>query len=350
MQLWKPSFQWSNLVELQENSQHRKISILYNIDNSFRPVQVTLHEKAIATFSSEFDLHSFPFDQQVLQMNYLNFASIGTGLSSNTYGRGIININPGFYTNQFWYSSDVGKKNLVSGWKIEGNIDSQGDWYPNEVTHEYQKSNIGSMLKSWFNCGSNFLVDEGEGPSIDEMNKKFLELYEDDESTSFSRWTQLRSSLCEIDMVTSSTHISRISNYFIFKVIVPIIIILMVCWSVFWIASNQVETRVTITVVCFLSLIAYNFVIAEELPKLPYLTLMDYIILISYFYAAFPTIASLISHRVHLRTEERYIKFDKYLRIIGPASYLILIYFVITIITSKNIDNSSDALKALTFN
>ena len=89
--------------------------------------------------------------------------------------------------------------------------------------------------------------------------------------------------------------IERKSGYYIFKIILPIILILMVCWSVVWIDPKELESRLTITIVCLLSLIAYNFVIDKDLPKLEYFTVLDWIILISYFYATIPNFLSIIS-------------------------------------------------------
>ena len=72
--------------------------------------------------------------------------------------------------------------------------------------------------------------------------------------------------------------IERETDYYIFKIIFPIILILMICWSAIWISPKEIESRLTVTIVCLLSLIADNFVIYSELPKLEYLTIMDWII------------------------------------------------------------------------
>ena len=77
-------------------------------------------------------------------------------------------------------------------------------------------------------------------------------------------------------------YIDRKSNYYVFKILLPILIILIISWSVFWIRPQELESRITISIVCMLSLIAYNFVIDSDMPKLEYLTIMDYIILISF--------------------------------------------------------------------
>ena len=81
--------------------------------------------------------------------------------------------------------------------------------------------------------------------------------------------------------------IERDYGYYILKIILPMILVLLVCWSVFWIHPRELESKLTITIVCLLSLIAYNFVIDEDLPKLGYLTLMDYIILLSIYLPLF---------------------------------------------------------------
>ena len=92
-----------------------------------------------------------------------------------------------------------------------------------------------------------------------------------------------------------SYEIDRKSNYYIYKIIIPIFLILVVCWSSVWINPRELESRLTITIVCLLSLIAYNFVIDKDLPKLEYFTIMDYLILVSYVYAAIPTFVSVIT-------------------------------------------------------
>jgi hypothetical protein len=79
--------------------------------------------------------------------------------------------------------------------------------------------------------------------------------------------------------------IERESSYYVYKIILPIVLILMVCWSVMWITPKELEARLTVTIVCLLSLIAYNFVIDSEIPKLEYLTIMDWIIFTSYIFA-----------------------------------------------------------------
>jgi len=135
--------------------------------------------------------------------------------------------------------------------------------------------------------------------------------------------------------------IERKHSYYIFKVILPIVLILMVCWSVVWIHPRELESRLTITIVCLLSLIAYNFVIDAELPKLEYLTVLDWIILISYLYAAIPNFLTIASFKFIKTNEQLSIKLESYGKRYGPTSYVAIIIFIIFLNANFNSENAS---------
>ena len=122
----------------------------------------------------------------------------------------------------------------------------------------------------------------------------------------------------------------RLNLYFIFKIMFPILCLVFICYSVFWIHPMQLESRVTISIVCLLSLIAYNFVVDGDIPRLSYLTFLDQFILISYLFAGIPTIQTVFSRRLFDINENRAIRFDVYSRIIFPISYFLLIFILVT--------------------
>ena len=134
--------------------------------------------------------------------------------------------------------------------------------------------------------------------------------------------------------------IQRNYQYYIYKVISPIILILLVCWSVFWIHPRELESKLTITIVCLLSLIAYNFVIDEDLPKLSHLTIMDYIILLAYIFATIPNFLSIIAFRLQSSgdpaDEIKWKRNDKISRVYGPVVFVMLILIIIFINTKGN--------------
>ena len=138
--------------------------------------------------------------------------------------------------------------------------------------------------------------------------------------------------------------LERKHGYYIFKVIFPIILILMVCWSVVWVDPKELESRLTITIVCLLSLIAYNFVIDSELPKLEYLTVLDWIVLISYIYATIPNFLSIISFRLQKTNLKLSNKLEFLSKRYGLSSYIISIFLIILLNANLNPENSSSLI------
>ena len=124
--------------------------------------------------------------------------------------------------------------------------------------------------------------------------------------------------------------ISRLTSYYVYKIILPIIFILAISWSVFWVRGSQLEAKVNVTIVCLLSLIAYNFIIDEDLPKLPYLTFMDCFILVSYFYTGIATILCVYSFLRKLRSGRDLSVVDRYAQFIGPISYFTILFILLT--------------------
>ena len=136
-------------------------------------------------------------------------------------------------------------------------------------------------------------------------------------------------------------NIERKHGYYVFKVIVPIVLILLICWGSVWITPKEIESRLTITIVCLLSLIAYNFVIDSEMPKLEYLTVMDWIILISYFYATIPNFLSIASFRLQKTNLVMCERLETYSRKYGILSYILIIFLIVAINANLNPENSS---------
>jgi len=150
------------------------------------------------------------------------------------------------------------------------------------------------------------------------------------------------------DGVEVAIEIERKSSYYIFKIIFPIILILAVCWSAVWIDPKEIESRLTVTIVCLLSLIAYNFVIDSELPKLEYLTIMDYIILVSYIYATIPNFLSIYSFELQKKNRKLTEKYEQYEKKYGLPSYLAIIILIVFINTSASPDHAISSLSWLT--
>lgn len=150
------------------------------------------------------------------------------------------------------------------------------------------------------------------------------------------------------DGVSVVFELERKSSYYVYKIILPIILILTVCWSAMWINTKELESRLTITIVCLLSLIAYNFVIDSDLPKLEYLTIMDYIILISYVFATIPNFLAIICYNLMKKNKQLVTQLEFYGKKFGLPFYILIIFLIIILNTSLNINNTNSMLTWMT--
>ena len=142
--------------------------------------------------------------------------------------------------------------------------------------------------------------------------------------------------------VTFYHNIDRNFSYYLSKIILPIIIILFVSLSVLWIHPKEIEARLTVSIVCLLSLIAYTFIIDKDIPKLSYLTIMDYVVLVSYFFSVLPTIETIFVHNHINKTTntkglEYAIKIDKIAIKAIPASYFLILFLIFNSVISGNL-------------
>ena len=67
----------------------------------------------------------------------------------------------------------------------------------------------------------------------------------------------------------------RLLHHYVVKAIIPLALIVMMSWVVFWIDPKQVPNQLSVAVTTVLTLIAYHIALSGRLPDIPYLTHMD---------------------------------------------------------------------------
>lgn len=76
-------------------------------------------------------------------------------------------------------------------------------------------------------------------------------------------------------------HAERRARHYVLTVLVPLVLIVLMSWTVLWIDPSQTAPQVSIAITSMLTLIAYRFAVGADVPKLPYLTVLDRFILAS---------------------------------------------------------------------
>ena len=117
---------------------------------------------------------------------------------------------------------------------------------------------------------------------------------------------------------------SRNVQHYLLKVILPLVLIVMMSWAVFWIDPVTSNSQISIAVTSMLTLIAYRFAIDSQLPRLPYMTRLDAFILISTILVFFSLIEVLVTTILdHNQQTERAKKIDRYCRVIFPVIFVL---------------------------
>ena len=98
---------------------------------------------------------------------------------------------------------------------------------------------------------------------------------------------------------TTSTFVVSIDlqrrSFFIFRlVILPLIIIVMLSWSVFWMDKSSLGDRISVSFIGILTAVTYQVVLSEILPRISYVTLInDGFLTISFFIMCMTVIVNL---------------------------------------------------------
>jgi hypothetical protein len=72
---------------------------------------------------------------------------------------------------------------------------------------------------------------------------------------------------------------SRHTGYYLVQLLLPLVAIVMMSWTVFWVDPSVIPTRMSVVVTTMLTLIAYRFMVGSLVPKLSYLTRLDWFLL-----------------------------------------------------------------------
>ena len=121
----------------------------------------------------------------------------------------------------------------------------------------------------------------------------------------------------------------RRPGYYIGKVILPLILIVLMSWTVFWIDPAQFGPQIGMSATSMLTLIAFQFAMANILPHLNYYTLMDKFIFGSTLIVFLSLIESVTtSYLVSIPKRELAMRIDRLCRWAFPGAYVAFILIV----------------------
>jgi len=124
---------------------------------------------------------------------------------------------------------------------------------------------------------------------------------------------------------TLEIEISRKPGFYLWKVFLPLAVIVALSWSIFWMTDERFSGRSRISATGVLTVVAYQFVFAENLPRVGYLTLLDQVMIGSFGLLAVTVLESLLVDRANRQDPERAIRIDRTARWLFPMVYVLML-------------------------
>ena len=121
--------------------------------------------------------------------------------------------------------------------------------------------------------------------------------------------------------VVMAFDIDRRSGFYVWKVILPLVLIVALSWVVFWMHDEPFGGRTRVSITGVLTVVAYQFVLADSLPRISYLTLLDAFTTLSFTAIAATLFENLVESRWRERDPSVALAIDRTCRWAFPAVF-----------------------------
>ncbi len=116
----------------------------------------------------------------------------------------------------------------------------------------------------------------------------------------------------------------RYVTYYVWQVIVPLILIVVMSWGAFYIDPTNTGAQIGVATSSMLTLIAYRFMLGNLIPRLPYMTRLDYFTLGSTIIVFLTLMEVIITTNMALREREKIARrIDLWCRFVFPIGFTI---------------------------
>ncbi len=119
--------------------------------------------------------------------------------------------------------------------------------------------------------------------------------------------------------------VERHVNFYIYRIMLPLFLIVAVGWAIFFIHDS--DARITASSGNLLIFIAFNFTIGDDLPRLGYLTFLDWLLIICFVITAVVFGVNVYTKRLEQQSHENAVrKINRYLIVLYPILFALSIF------------------------
>jgi hypothetical protein len=118
--------------------------------------------------------------------------------------------------------------------------------------------------------------------------------------------------------------IRRNSNPYVWKFIIPLILLVIVSWVAFWLSPEEFTTKdqLSTAIATLLIIVAFNLVASNQLPKTNYVTYIDAMLFVSFVFVII-AIGFIVAIHLHRRSQNRALWLRRLAGVALPLSFLV---------------------------
>lgn len=129
----------------------------------------------------------------------------------------------------------------------------------------------------------------------------------------------------EFKSLSIGFEIKRDAWFFIWRLVLPLVLMVVMTWSIFWMDGEKLNDRIKVCSYGFLTSVTFSLAVSTMLPRISYLTFLDKVLIGTYIYVMLAALQSAIQHIIKNSGREKLaLKIDHWCRPIFPLSYIIL--------------------------
>jgi hypothetical protein len=134
----------------------------------------------------------------------------------------------------------------------------------------------------------------------------------------------------EISRIDFQMLADRHPGFYLWKVIVPLCLIALMAWTVFWIDPSQVGPQIGLSTATIFTLIAYRFSLGFTLPKISYFTRVDTFVLFATVLVFATLGVAIATSRIAISGNKQLaLRIEDWAKVIYLVIFILLIFFTL---------------------